>query len=664
MKLLYAYIESFEELFQDEEFIFSSEFIISYSKNTKMLEIKKNKNYLNEFYGKIISDITAIVGKNGVGKTTLLNLIGRNFKDRLELSHINKEREISDSYFFIYHVEENIFYFEGAGRNFIKNIEGSIKEEKTKFCSFYFEDNKCNYKIIEYENEIREKILYINNEYIHSTEDLVTASIRKDGEIIFLPRISSNNNLSLVDWYLVYIDLCKQNMVSSKEITIIFRKNDKVKYENFFVVKPSVDNCTYPVDKLLYTEENINDFFSHFMSCLISYYIKLCGEVHTERNWNNWKRLQQKYENKKIFSRSDYESIFEECKTIIKTSEPLYRYSEYRVLVDFIEFVNELFLSLYDIKQYIVPGINEFKLNLCGNNKNDEIEKFFFVVTKLKDFINNTFEKNEEKEDSKYYTDEFYNKYYGDLIAVENPIDIYRINISTGEKNLIGLLSTIMNEVKSFSGIQPISLTNQEKTYIILVDEIEAGMHLDWSRSLVDFIIDYMEKQLIDNGFNSFSFVDLKIKIQLIITTHSPFLLSDLNRNSIIALDLKDGKVIKKEEIGAFAQNIQRIMNNEFFIKDCYGAFAQKKIQEVIKKLNSNEILTDVEKETIRLIIEEVGEPLLKNKLNEKYINKLLLEEDSVNLEEVRLIKKLKDIYVNLDEDELMERLKTILKKS
>ena len=141
-------------------------------------------------------------------------------------------------------------------------------------------------------------------------------------------------------------------------------------------------------------------------------------------------------------------------------------------------------------------------------------------------------------------------------------------------------------------------------------------------------------------------------------------MLSDLNRNSIIALDLKDGKVIKKEEIGAFAQNIQRIMNNEFFIKDCYGAFAQKKIQEVIKKLNSNEILTDVEKETIRLIIEEVGEPLLKNKLNEKYINKLLLEEDSVNLEEVRLIKKLKDIYVNLDEDELMERLKTILKKS
>lgn len=662
MKLLYAYIESFGELFQDEEFIFSNEFIISYSKSNQMLTINKNVNYLNKFYGEIISDITAIVGKNGVGKTTLLNLIGRSFKDRLELSNINEKREISDGYFLIYHVTDNIFYVEGGGKNFIKNIESNINAKNSKFYSFYFEDNNCNYKIIKYENKVREKILYVNSEYVRSTEDLITARIGNEEERIFLPRISGDN-LSLVDWYLVYIDLCKQNMVSSEEITILFHKNDNIKYEKDFIIQPSVKKCTYNIDRIIYTEENIEDFYSHLMSCIVGYYIKLSGKICKEEGYReNLRKLRDKYEDKTIFSRLEYKSIFEECETIIKSNRLAYRYDEVEILIKFIEHVNKLFFALYNIKQYIIPGINEFKLKLSGINKSDEIEEFFHIFTELKEFINNTFGLNDEKEDAQDYKDDYSHKYYGNDLVVDMPFDIYRVNISTGEKNLIGLLSTIMNELKSFSGLQSFSMSHQDKTYIILVDEIELGMHLDWSRNLINFIIEYVKNQVLNIGGRSLTCIDLKIKIQLIITTHSPFLLSDLNRNSIIALDLENGKAVKKKGISAFAQNIQRIMNNEFFIHDCYGAFAQNKIQNVIKRLNSEKELTDDEKETIRLIIEEVGEPLLKNKLNEKYNDKLI-GENSDNFEERRLINKLKEIYGNLDDKELIERLKTILKK-
>lgn len=49
---------------------------------------------------------------------------------------------------------------------------------------------------------------------------------------------------------------------------------------------------------------------------------------------------------------------------------------------------------------------------------------------------------------------------------------------SKGEKNLVDLVALI--KTKSFEG-----------NYIILVDEIEEGLHLEWSRRLINFLINF-----------------------------------------------------------------------------------------------------------------------------------------------------------------------------
>ena len=66
--------------------------------------------------------------------------------------------------------------------------------------------------------------------------------------------------------------------------------------------------------------------------------------------------------------------------------------------------------------------------------------------------------------------------------------------------------------------------------------------------------------------------------------THSPFVLSDVTYNDVMALD-GDGKQVK--EIGyCFASNIYDLLNSNFFMKSFMGRFAETKIDQVIAIIN------------------------------------------------------------------------------
>lgn len=75
-ELLYVYIEEINRCFSQQEFIFSNEYNIHYNFNKKALKITKKDNKFVNFFSKNISSINLIVGKNGCGKTTLLDLLG------------------------------------------------------------------------------------------------------------------------------------------------------------------------------------------------------------------------------------------------------------------------------------------------------------------------------------------------------------------------------------------------------------------------------------------------------------------------------------------------------------------------------------------------------------------------------------------------------------
>ena len=57
---------------------------MNFNFETNELKIDKNPDYIENFYGESIYNISPVVGINGSGKTTILNLIGTYLPDKYE----------------------------------------------------------------------------------------------------------------------------------------------------------------------------------------------------------------------------------------------------------------------------------------------------------------------------------------------------------------------------------------------------------------------------------------------------------------------------------------------------------------------------------------------------------------------------------------------------
>ena len=115
-----------------------------------------------------------------------------------------------------------------------------------------------------------------------------------------------------------------------------------------------------------------------------------------------------------------------------------------------------------------------------------------------------------------------------------------------------------------------------------------------------------------------------KKNIHFIVTSHSPFILSDLPKENIIFLE-KGKQVYPFENGQTFGVNIHTLLSHGFFMKDgLMGEFAKSKIDDVINYLNNkkSEIRNDKDAQNI---IDIIGEPIIKRELQRMLKNKMEL---------------------------------------
>jgi len=219
----------------------------------------------------------------------------------------------------------------------------------------------------------------------------------------------------------------------------------------------------------------------------------------------------------------------------------------------------------------------------------------------------------------------FYNFHYYFSFDFEDYLGRKFLDLSHGERVFFGQLISIYHK-----------LTKSEKDFLLNFDEPELTLHPNWQKKYIIELLNLLKQ--------------FKNNIHTIITSHSPFILSDLPKDNVVFLkkDEKMGNCINDTnnvDINPFGANIHTLLSHGFFMKDgLMGEFAKSKIDNIIEKLKDKKFNpTKEEKIKILATIKMIGEEFLKEKLLKMYEIKFPKSNEAKIKELENEIKRLKN---------------------
>ncbi|MFS9015002.1 AAA family ATPase [Streptococcus infantis] len=559
MKLIALVIKQYDELFKNQIFNFSDEYKVSFDFETSELKIDKNPDYIDSFYGESIYNISPIVGINGTGKTTILNLIGT-------YSPENYKQAPDNQYFFLFEIgkQEDQVRFKVSSNNlsvatlqecwsqsFYRNQDGSFDCDT----EYYYDTENILYVNLQskgggtigYRTTLNQKglAMFIHSYLWLSDRNIISSVLSCSLEIKSYGLKDYTNSISRginAIGFLIYISIYN-----------IF--HEEVEFIKKFLSKPLLSKCKK------YLEENVSNHEDSGFNLLL--------EIVKELDKNEVKDETRKIIKEYVESIIDIVNIFRE----IRENGSLIDNKSSSILLKYVNNNRSLFEKL-----------------------NDKLLRY----TKSKKLVDKFC----------YDLNENFNNY--DLIN-ETP----NYHMSTGEGNLIEIFSQLYTYLSMHE--------ESSEDIILLVDELESGMHLEWSRRLIKILINNLSEILEDEGKGR--------KIQLIFTTHSPYMLSDIKPGNVIMIEknqatgYSEGKVLQN----TFAKNIQEIMKDNL-IDNIYGDFALAKIDSMIRILNEEvqEGNEEGNEEELLKEIHLISEPILRTKLLEMYDKKYNTSEFSI----------------------------------
>ena len=189
--------------------------------------------------------------------------------------------------------------------------------------------------------------------------------------------------------------------------------------------------------------------------------------------------------------------------------------------------------------------------------------------------------------------------------------------LSSGERQFLYMMSTLIYHIMNIKSV-PANRIHYRNINLIL-DEVEICFHPEYQRLLIHWLVSTIQRLKL-NTFCSFN---------IILTTHSPFILSDMMPSNI--LYLRDGHIangeVEEKLKTPFAANVNDILRQSFFLDMGFmGEHAKKTILDLTQYLsNKNQVKEKVggwNKQKAELFIQMIGEPLLKEHLMELYKQK------------------------------------------
>ena len=548
MELVYLWVEDYKNI-QKQGFNFSPRFRCEYNEEKNELEIidkeKTGEFYPKNFFGDNVN-VTAIVGENGSGKSSLVKFI------RLFLKIFLEEND-RRSRFEPLSISQSLIVF--------------YDKRKNKFLCLDYEIN-CNLKV------------KYNTEHILYDEDI-------SENIDFL----KDTMFPVLDYSLTYDRLIHNFRFREDEQDVKFQNfpNKSIRGIDF------LDEEINTLKKIFqnYKELNAKKQWEIFEDFFHPQFITISFRTERLRNFSNGNRSQDRQNINKYFRdlRSDGEKVNKEFLNLLNK------------IIDDVdnEYENERFKRL----KKLIEEEHKFE-GLC--NKNISIVNMKDRMGELDIFKFDIFSISEEEIN-----------YLLDLSLT----DIFRIDIiDKNEKKFNGLSFGEQQLLKVLNIIYNLANTKDIEKLLVFLDEIDIGFHPEWQKKVIKYILQ-LTKIMKNKEFH------------LLVSAHSPFILSDIPNQNIIFLNKNEKgnckNVTNDTNIGTFGANIHTLLSHGFFMKDgLMGEFAKEKIDLAIDYLNKPK-LSKKELEYCENIISIIGEPIIKRQLQKMLDSKRLKKIDEID---------------------------------
>lgn len=603
MKLIYCYIEHFRNI-ENQDVSLSDEFDCRY-RDSKIFIEKREKNPLMDYIydNGFMSNLRIIVGKTGSGKTNFLQLIGMDWWNR-------KSTADGDAYLLLYKMHnENDFFVEEVGlgnktRAYCFTYDFD-KHEILKYIPAACDDHEDTYIINAFDryafascpyDNVRQEQMFDNNQ--------------------FIPRKITQYGKSSVS---MECEFLKEYLSHFSEKSIKRRVSFVIGWKNW------QNKIQSDLDEKLIKRE----YWTY----------KDRAEEQRDKNFRNGQYNKPIEYDKKSTPKSrfihdlmvDFAIYLRKWAELVEYEFPEKYYPYTGIAYDLgIEDPRELpdgkkmgILKRIDwLCQYIDYHTDEITSNrglvwLIGS----DIRDLFHLLGKM---------------DDKYFTDieftipvmdidvngktvmrevfERMEQYRPDQIGVftECLLPYHWSYVSSGEyqyAKIWGVLEEYGVRVKMMTQGQKYSEAIQPNL-ILLLDEPENYMHPEMCRTFIRNLNVLLSKR------------NPNTELQVLISTHSPFMLSDVMASQVIKMDYdENGKcVISESKKPYYAANIHSIMADGFFLEYTIGEQARIFLEDKFKLLQRltcmNRNLSSSEKEEltmIRSLIPNIGDALIRH---------------------------------------------------
>lgn len=468
-------------------------------------------------------------------------------------------------------------------------------------------------------NKFNEKI----NEY-NSFDQKITKNfncelfVQKDGQLLTL-RLDEDSNVAeiddLHDFYSIilnYSNSSYNSIITGDWVKKLFHKNDG--YQVPVVINPYRDNGNY----------SINKEFTLLKDRILK---SIVDQINRQSSLSNV--YIGKYKLKSIICQSKHNTYFTSyLKMTIKYADP------YSMIVHFVDkhknFDDDIIPQKdYEIRRhvmgYLIRKYNTFNkyhlnkyfdkskspsdidweffnsdkthltkkfrtsANFFMNYENHESyfkdfigsNKLIFETEKLFNWISNI-KKNIIKSDS-VSVDELILHTFPAIFNLDYILEFegkeFRFNgLSSGEIQSLMNITTINYHIDNILSVHHKNVHSQDERIAynninVILDEIELYYHPNLQRNFIQDLLISFQNNYVNNE---------QIKgINIVLSTHSPFILSDIPLSNV--LRLKEGVPLGESEEPTFGANIHQLLHNDFFLESGFiGEFSKVKINEVV----------------------------------------------------------------------------------